>query len=222
MRLLLRGARSSARGRAPLLAASISLAAMLCSATFAHADSYSFSLSGSGITASGSFTTTDNGPEGSQVITSITGVFSDTNNGFSGAISGPASAPIPVPNTALTPPTTFTAPAFTDAGFSYDNLFWPSGESPAVCIDALAFSGGDFDIYGLVFSVAGGYTVDLWSQGVLGGYFIGDSLNGVKLGDSADGYSVDFTANAPEPSSFLLLGTGALTSLGLIRRKLQA
>jgi hypothetical protein len=45
-----------------------------------------------------------------------------------------------------------------------------------VCTDALAFYGGYFDVYGMAFSIAGGYTADLWSDGTLGGYQLNDSI----------------------------------------------
>jgi hypothetical protein len=79
-----------------------------------------------------------------------------------------------------------------------------------------------FDIYGLAFDVAGGYTVDLWSQGNLGGDMVGDSFAGVKLGDSDPGIPVLGGASAvPEPGTLFLLGTGLLGFAGPLARKFR-
>lgn len=200
------------------------LAGMLCVTSSARADDdYDFSVSGSGIMASGTFQVSNTGPFGAYTITGIDGTFTDTADNFSGAITSLNFAPAPTTDSL---DTYFSAPAFTTAGFSYDNLFWPGGDSPAVCVDAPIFSGGDFDIYGLSFDVAGGYTVDLWSNGPdLGGYQLNDSLNGTPFVPSnMDGlaYGVDFAASpapTPEPSSLVLLGSGMTGLFSLIRRK---
>jgi len=197
---------------------------MLCATSSARADSYNFSLSGSGITASGVLQVSNTGPFGAYTVTGIQGNFTDATNHFSGAISGLNFAAAPVTDHTNT---YFSAPAFTSAGFSYDNLLWPGGNSPAVCIDAPIFSGGDFDIYGLSFNIAGGYTADLWSNGPnLGGYQLNDSLNGTPfVASNFDGlaYGVNFAASpVPEPSSLLLLGSGLTGVFGLIRHKRPA
>jgi len=200
------------------------LAAMLCLTSQARADDYTFSVNGSGIVASGTFQVSNTGPFGASTITGITGTFADSADNFSGAITGLNFAPAPVTDST---DTYFSAPAFTSAGFSYDNLFWPGGNSPAVCVDAPIFSGGDFDIYGLSFNIAGGYTADLWSNGTnLGGYQLNDSLNGTPFVPSnMDGlaYGVNFSAaSTPEPTSLLLLGSGVTGLCTLLRRKRRA
>ncbi len=191
----------------------------------AYAESYTFSVNGSGITASGSFQASSTGPFGAYTISGIEGTFTDATNDFSGAITSLNSAPAPTTDSL---DTYFSAPAFTMSNtnaplFSYDNLFWPDGNSPAVCVDAPIFSGGDFDIYGLSFNIAGGYTVDLWSNGPnLGGYQLNDSFSGVpfttpNMDGIADTVNVN-VAPTPEPASLLLLGS-ALPGLAAVLKR---
>jgi hypothetical protein len=207
-----------------LLAIPPLMAGMLCVTSSARASDYDFSISGSGIVASGTLQVSNTGPFGASTVTGISGNFKDSNDNFSGAITGLNFASAPVTDGT---DTFFSAPAFTAAGFSYDNLFWSGGNSPAVCLDAPIFSGGDFDIYGLSFIIAGGYAADLWSNGPgLGGYQLNDSLNGAPfVTPNQDGlaYSVNFAAApTPEPSSLLLLGSGMTGLFTLLRRKRTA
>lgn len=211
------------KNQVPVLALAV-LAGAVCTASPARADDYSFSISGSGFTSSGVLQVSNTGPFGASTVTGISGTFTDSTNNFSGAISGLLPAGPPVTDGV---DTYFNAPAFTESGLSYDNLFWPGGNSPAVCVEAPVFFGGDFDIYGLGFNVTDGstvYTVDLWSNGAaLGGYQLNDALGATTFVPSnMDGlaYAVNFSAApTPEPGSLALLGSGVAGLWGVMRRK---
>jgi PEP-CTERM motif len=214
------------------------LALLAASTLSARADDYTFSFSGGGLSGSGVLTVSNApvpGVPGANQITFITGTFSDSNLGLTNAtITGLQTTSLP---SGINPDGTFLPPGSQadGFGFSYDNLLYPAGNSPAVCPpdpsnpgDNYPFGGGLLDIYGLLFNVQGGYTVDLWSNGVvipgtLPTYGVGDALNGQvqsTFGEPFSGTSADVSiAPTPEPSTFVFLGTGILGLAGAARRR---
>jgi hypothetical protein len=205
------------------------LAAAMTSAV-SNADTFTFSFAGGAITSSGTITATAVASNTSGVvaadtyeITGITGTFIDTSNGISGNITGLYS-----PISYVTPVTAAHA-ATTSGGLSYDDLFFPLGNSPADC-PGYPFSGGDFDSLGVAFTVSGGYVGEFFSNGALPNAGIltaaADANSTGRLDDpnggtenSPQGVVGSFTATTPEPSTVFLVVAG-LTAAGIMRRRL--
>lgn len=215
------------------------LAAALGLASAAMAEEINFSFSGGGITASGTFNVSQSSTAGADHITGISGTFSDTNVGVSGAITGLYPPVSYVSNTLASP-----GIAFTKGGLSYDDTFYPAGNSPAICYDinpttgkpelTYPFSGGVFDIFGVTFNVAGpgGYVGELWSNGDVGGgpivYAAGlanatglvDDPNSSPTSPIPPGEYGSLTVS-PEPASLVLFGIGLLGIAALWARKIN-
>jgi hypothetical protein len=197
-------------------------------------DTFNFSFSGGGITASGTLTAVL-GPANisgivtpnSYEVTGISGIFADTNDGVSGSITGLYT---PISYVTGTTATVANPVAFTSGGLSYDDLFFPTGNSPNDCPD-YPFSGGDLDVYGIAFNVTGGYVGDLFSNGIIPGnsspVYAAADANSTKLLDNPNAGGVNpgpvgvvgtFAATAvPEPGTLLMLG-GGLLAVAAIRR----
>ncbi|MGH9405218.1 MAG: hypothetical protein ACRD3D_05180 [Terriglobia bacterium] len=153
----------------------LALAAAVAFVPAAMASDFSFSFNGQGISASGTFNVSQSSTAGIDDITGISGTFSDTNVNVSGAITGLYEPVSYVSDTLATP-----GIAFTKGGLSYDDTFYPAGNSPAICYDlnpvtglpelTYPFSGGVFDIFGVAFNIGGpgGYVGELWSNGDVG------------------------------------------------------
>jgi hypothetical protein len=220
---------------------SLVAAAALMATPAARADQFSFSFDGGGINASGIITVSNTAVSGTDAyeITGISGNFSDTNAAVTGAITGLYTPVSYVSNTLATP-----GVAFTTGGLSYDDLFYPTGDSPAICYDidpvtglpelTYPFSGGQFDIFGVAFNIGGpgGNVGELWSNGNVGFgplvYAAGLANANGLIDDPNDGPDSQvppgefgsFTASpVPEPGSLFLLGTGMLGLAGIVTRK---
>lgn len=171
------------------------------------------------------------GVPGGFQVTGISGTFTDTSVGLiNAAITGLASVSgLPTVGSDGTFHPTGNDPS---VPFTYDDLFYPAGNSPLVCPPdtpggppGYPFSGGITDIYGVAFFVDGGYSVDLWSNGLLPGapgvaYQVDDALNGTAIHPDNFGSAVPVSLT-PEPGSFVLLGTGLLGFAGVLRRRLS-
>jgi len=218
----------------------VGLAAAVAVAPAAMADGFNFSFNGNGINATGVIwvgqqTTNPTNPPGYE-ITGISGTFSDTNVNVSGAITG-LYTPISYVNNPLV-----SGFAITQGGLSYDDVFYPAGNSPAVCYALIngvptltyPFSGGLFDIYGVAFNIAGpgGYVAELWSNGDVGGgpiIYAAGLANTTGLVDNPNAgadsavapgrYGSFVTSAVPEPGSLLLLGIGLVGVVALWGRK---
>jgi hypothetical protein len=87
---------------------------------------------------------------------------------------------------------------------SYDNLFYPGADAPITCIGVPP--GGYLDGYGILFTLANGDLVDLYSNG---GNASGD-YGVVVWADGAGDYtsSMGLTLTAPEPSTWAMMLVG--------------
>jgi hypothetical protein len=158
-------------------------------------------------------------------VQGISGTFSDTNNGL-GIVDANVTGLVGISPTATldTDPPNTNAPhdfsifkpiqnpfgVLSDENLypgesyymlSYDNLYWPGG-APTTAWVGYPFGGGPLDVYGLMFTVEGGYTVNLWSNT--------DSAIGyvVLLGkDNGNTIAVD-AGSAPEPSTWAMMALG--------------
>jgi hypothetical protein len=188
----------------------------------ASADTFSFNFAGLGVSGSIQLTYADNpnagsnwpgnnpnvnDPIGSFVVTGINGNFSDANLGISNALitgiipSNPQD-PGELDNT-YAPHSFGFYPNGSAPGFSYDNLFYPNGSPQVAPPDHYPFHGGYFDIYGLVFTIAGGDSVNLWSNG-------GDFAYGIGVTDGTDvlDRATVTVAAVPESSTWAMMILG--------------
>ncbi|QXQ05971.1 PEPxxWA-CTERM sorting domain-containing protein [Sphingosinicellaceae bacterium] len=220
------------------LAGALVLAAL--SSAQAYASNTAYKLSGSGVTGSirltyvanpntGPLGTSPNtfDPVGSYIVTGISGTFSDSTLGISNAtITGivPSNPANPTPGNLLAPHSFGFYPILNGSpgpdgiapGLSYDGLYYPGG-SPQAASDYDAH-GGFLDIYGIVFTITGGYGVNLWSNGDYGG----GPTYGASVTDGTDrlDYVGGIAATAvPEPAAWaLMIGGFAMTGTAMRRR----
>ncbi len=167
-------------------------------------------------------------PLSASLITAVTGgVFSDaalgiTNEAVTGLV-GNNYAPHFAPDQTI--PYSFSYYTALDPKVSYDNLFYTDGSSPQTCtVPPPGDYGGFLDNYGVMFTLANGDVVDLYSNGDItavgnppvtpGPFFYGVvvDVGGVPNYDSAGGLSL----STPEPSTWamMLLGFAGLGFAG--------
>lgn len=216
----------------------------------ANAGEIAFSFNGLGFSSSGQFTIAPNvgpadpdpncgtaghnvcraDPPGASMITAITGTFSNAANGIlNAAITG--LVPIHPANErdAVFDPLVPTSLSFIDYGtgptagaLTYNNLYFADG-SPIDC--DFPFTGTFVDVFGLAFTVAGGYTVNLWGDGDMFGP--GTTTYGVGVTDGSRALAYEFNgvdamaAAVPEPSSYALFSAGIFGMLAWRKRSLS-
>jgi hypothetical protein len=164
-----------------------------------------FTITGTGITGSGTITLMTTGTPGVDEITGITGNFSTTNNGgFSGSITG------------LNPGSYNASSPTVEPLSTYDNLFYTSG-STLPCLGS-GPAGGVLDFCGLDFLVAGGYEVNVFGVPGGSGYLVSDGKAGGTSYIDFEAPATFVATPAPEPSSVALLLT-ALLAMAFMGRK---
>jgi hypothetical protein len=164
-------------------------------------------------------------PPTASIITGATGVFSDVHLGIKNeAITGIFAnnyAPHFAPDPAI--PYSFSYYTPMDPTVSYDNLFYVNGSSPQTCTIPSPPSalppgnyGGYFDNYGVMFTLANGDYVDLYSNGDIQAAQVGAEpvtlppygvVVVTSLGpDYTSAQSLGF--GAPEPSTWAMMALG--------------
>jgi hypothetical protein len=167
-------------------------------------------------------------PASAYKITAISGTFSDVADGISGAtITGLIPISPAIPHDSPVDPLVPTSLSFVDysgGSFSYDNLYFPDGS--VVDCTTFPFTGTIIDDFGTAFTVAGGYTVNLWGDGDLHGP--GTTAYGIDVLKDSNLLTTSFDGlnggAVPEPSTWalMLLAFGGLGSTLRHRRGRRA
>jgi hypothetical protein len=190
----------------------------------AQADVVGLNFNGAGM--SGSVTLTygpDNvagDPAGAYTVTGATGTFSDSNIGiYNVAITGlvPSSPATPLDPLDTDAPASFgffyvangvpVAGSSPSPGLTYDDLIYPGG-APQTAYD-FPFTGGLFDVYGLMLTIANGDVVNFWGDGNFGAG--GAQAYGMGVANATSLMDYSFSGvTVPEPGSAGLFGLGLL------------
>lgn len=197
-----------------------------------HAGTFDFSFAAPGVSGTIQLTygaATDSKYPKAFEVTGVSGTFTDTNNGLN-IVDAPVGALVPVTHDMPEPGNLLAPHDFSrfavaaglgpqNSGFlTYDNLFYPGG-SPQTA-SSYPPHGGFLDIYGLMFNIGGGKIVDVWSNGDSSGTGAGPIDYGVGVATHAT--ALDYVGGGvtitPEPSAFVLLGSG-LAGIFVWRRR---
>ncbi len=177
------------------------LCSFVAACPLAHADTFSFSAGGAGLNASGVITAIASQTAGEDNIIGITGMIDGLN------ITG------------LEPATG------NGNGFSFVNYFSVGQYNYGPEFDNLLYTSGQpLDKYGVAFTLSDGTIDNIYDEN--GSLFYLDPANytAADVSNPTPGtplQSLTVTSVTPEPSSLILLGTGALTLAGVACRRLR-